>query len=90
MVEAWHTLTTSIGNSSEPRTELWAEDMDRRISCAIDYGRKRRFLNDGDNVVVVTGWKAGSGATNSLRIIQLGTPAETHVLTVSDLRGFND
>lgn len=74
----------------EPRTELWAEDMDRRISCAIDYGRKRRFLNDGDNVVVVTGWKAGSGATNSLRIIQLGTPAETHVLGVPDLKDFKD
>ncbi|VDO14669.1 unnamed protein product [Rodentolepis nana] len=74
----------------EPRTELWAEDMDRRISCAIDYGRKRRFLNDGDNVVVVTGWKAGSGATNSLRIIQLGTPAETHVLGMPDLKGYKD
>ncbi|KAL5110345.1 Pyruvate kinase PKM [Taenia crassiceps] len=74
----------------EPRTELWAEDMDRRISCAIDYGRKRRFLNDGDNVVVVTGWKAGSGATNSLRIIQLGTPAETHVLGVPELKNFKD
>ena len=58
--------------------------MDRRISCAIDYGRKRRFLNDGDNVVVVTGWKAGSGATNSLRIIQ------THVLGTPDLKDFKD
>ena len=75
---------------TDPRTELWAEDMDRRISCAIDYGRKRRFLNDGDNVVVVTGWKAGSGATNSLRIIQLGTPAETHVLGTPDLKDFKD
>ncbi len=74
----------------EPRTELWAEDMDRRISCAIDYGRKRRFLNDGDNVVVVTGWKAGSGATNSLRIIELGTAAEQHVLGVRDLKNFKD
>ncbi|VDL86977.1 unnamed protein product [Schistocephalus solidus] len=53
----------------EPPTELWAEDMDLRIACAIDFGRKRKFLNDGDNIIVVTGFKTGSGATNSLCVI---------------------
>uniref|UniRef100_A0A0X3PN37 Pyruvate kinase n=1 Tax=Schistocephalus solidus TaxID=70667 RepID=A0A0X3PN37_SCHSO len=74
----------------EPRTELWAEDMDRRIACAIDFGRKRKFLNDGDNIIVVTGFKAGSGATNSLRVIELGTDAEHHVMGIPDLKNFKD
>ncbi|KAG5446424.1 pyruvate kinase [Clonorchis sinensis] len=55
----------------EEQLEDWSEDMDASMNAAIDYARSRRFVSGGDRVVTVTGWKAGPGATNTVRVVDL-------------------
>lgn len=47
----------------------WLKDVDTRVVHAIKFGKARGFIKTGDPVVVVTGWKKGSGYTNTLRIV---------------------
>ena len=54
-----------------PRAEDWPEDMDNRISACIAYGWDTKNLRAGMPVVVVTGWRAGAGYTNTVRIISV-------------------
>jgi len=48
----------------------WMEDVDARVQFAIDFGKRSNFISSGDNVVVITGWKKGSGSSNTVRILQ--------------------
>ena len=47
----------------------WTGDIDARVAFALDFGRRRGFIKPGDPVIVVTGWRQGAGATNTMRII---------------------
>ncbi|XP_038223114.1 pyruvate kinase-like isoform X2 [Zerene cesonia] len=47
----------------------WLKDVDNRVQYGLQFGRKRGFLRTGDNVVLVTGWRQGSGYTNTMRIM---------------------
>jgi pyruvate kinase len=47
----------------------WTVDVDRRIYMGINVGLNRGFINPGNPVVIVTGWKPGSGSTNTMRVI---------------------
>jgi len=51
------------------RLSEWTQDVDSRIQCAVDFGKKRNYLKGGDTIVIVTGWRKGAGATNTMRII---------------------
>jgi len=53
----------------QERNADWSTDVDNRVQMAVDYGKKNRFINTGDRVVVVTGWKQGSGSSNTSRIL---------------------
>merc|ERR1719249_600360 len=53
-----------------PRSDVWVEDIDKRVHFAVDFGKKNKFIQTGDNVIVVTGWRQGAGATNTMRILQ--------------------
>jgi len=56
---------------TEKRMDDWTEDMDRRIHYSLEYASRRAFLKVNDFVIIVTGWKAGVGSTNTLRVIKI-------------------
>jgi pyruvate kinase len=47
----------------------WTDDVDRRVWMAFDIGVERGFFRPGSTVVVATGWHAGSGHTNTVRVV---------------------
>ena len=47
----------------------WANDVDRRVWLAFDVGVARKFFRGGSTVVVATGWQAGTGHTNTVRVV---------------------
>merc|ERR1711953_487865 len=47
----------------------WSQDVDTRVQFAIDFGKKSGFVQAGQTVVCVTGWRQGSGSSNTVRII---------------------
>jgi len=56
----------------KPRPDgAWIDDVDARVNYAIDFGKKSNFIAAGDNVVVITGWRQGSGSSNTVRILQV-------------------
>ncbi|EHB07321.1 Pyruvate kinase isozymes R/L, partial [Heterocephalus glaber] len=50
---------------------IWADDVDRRVQFGIESGKLRGFLSAGDLVIVVTGWRPGSGYTNIMRVLSI-------------------
>ncbi|TRY90189.1 hypothetical protein DNTS_033369 [Danionella cerebrum] len=49
--------------------DIWAEDVDLRVNFAMDVGKARGFFKAGDVVIVLTGWRPGSGYTNTMRVV---------------------
>ncbi|XP_048478810.1 pyruvate kinase isoform X2 [Plutella xylostella] len=56
---------------SESPVSDWLKDVDNRVQYGLKFGTARGFVKSGDYVVLVTGWKQGSGFTNTMRIIQV-------------------
>ena len=56
---------------AEPHASEWVDDMDRRINHAVDIAWGRGIVKGGAAVVIVTGWRAGSGFTNTIRVIRI-------------------
>ncbi|MBN3301428.1 KPYM kinase, partial [Amia calva] len=50
---------------------VWADDLDLRVTFAMDIGKARGFFKSGDMVIVVTGWRPGSGYTNIMRAVNV-------------------
>ncbi|XP_018565356.1 pyruvate kinase isoform X2 [Anoplophora glabripennis] len=49
----------------------WLKDVDARVNAGINFGKIKGFIKTGDPVIVVTGWKQGSGFTNTMRIVNV-------------------
>ncbi|XP_063533024.1 pyruvate kinase-like isoform X2 [Cydia strobilella] len=54
-----------------PAASNWLQDVDDRVQTGVKFGRARGFINTGDLIVVVTGWKQGSGFTNTMRVVSV-------------------
>ncbi|KOB69913.1 Pyruvate kinase [Operophtera brumata] len=57
--------------TAEAAASDWLKDVDNRVQNGLKFGQSRGFLKTGDHVVVVTGWKQGSGFTNTLRVMSV-------------------
>jgi pyruvate kinase len=53
----------------QQRETDWLADVDHRIRSAINFGKQNGSIKVGDAVVVITGWRQGAGATNTMRIV---------------------
>ncbi|EDV28062.1 uncharacterized protein TRIADDRAFT_35480 [Trichoplax adhaerens] len=53
---------------TKERLSNWSDDTDARIDFAIEEGKRLGILEEGSPVILVTGWKAGSGHTNTIRV----------------------
>ncbi|EMP38926.1 Pyruvate kinase muscle isozyme [Chelonia mydas] len=53
----------------EPTHDAWAEDVDLRVNLGMNVGKARGFFKTGDLVIVLTGWRPGSGYTNTMRVV---------------------
>ena len=60
---------------TEERDEVWMQDVDKRLGYAQALAVSCGFLHPGQPVVIVTGWRSGSGYTNTLRVIHYEGPA---------------
>ncbi|KAK7791837.1 hypothetical protein R5R35_001251 [Gryllus longicercus] len=47
----------------------WMRDVDTRVQYGLTFAQKKGFIKGGDPVVIVTGWRQGSGFTNTIRIV---------------------
>jgi len=57
----------------------WADDVDRRVWLAFDVGVAMKFFRGGSTVVVATGWQAGSGHTNTVRVVTVPTQRPSNI-----------
>ncbi|KAK9393960.1 pyruvate kinase PKM [Crotalus adamanteus] len=53
----------------EATLDAWAEDVDLRVNLGMNVGKARGFFKSGDLVIVLTGWRPGSGYTNTMRVV---------------------
>ncbi|XP_031332553.1 pyruvate kinase-like isoform X1 [Photinus pyralis] len=60
----------------DARLSDWLKDVDARVQFGITFGKARGFIKSGDPVIVITGWKQGSGFTNTLRIVYVSDIVE--------------
>jgi len=65
-------------------TADWTEDVDGRINYALDVGHDCHILKPGALVVIVTGWRAGSGYTNTIRVVNI--PHREQKVTVVSIK----
>ncbi|KAK5927835.1 hypothetical protein CgunFtcFv8_012950 [Champsocephalus gunnari] len=54
---------------TKPANDVWAEDVDLRVNFALEVGKHQKFFKAGDVAIVVTGWRPGTGYTNTMRIV---------------------
>ena len=62
-------LCICVSMCADNKMNEWTADVDRRIWKAVQLAMERNFVKSGDPIVVLTGWKPGSGSTNTMRII---------------------
>merc|ERR1712179_471888 len=54
---------------TEQRDADWMKDVDARVQYGVNFGKTRGFIQGGDPIIVITGWKQGAGFTNTMRIL---------------------
>ena len=45
------------------------QDVEERIQHGVDLGKKSGFIKSGQPIVCITGWREGSGSSNTVRIV---------------------
>ncbi|XP_039287067.1 pyruvate kinase isoform X1 [Nilaparvata lugens] len=53
----------------KPIENDWEEDIQERWKFGVEYCKQMQFVEAGNAVIVVTGWKIGASHTNSMKIV---------------------
>lgn len=64
--------------------EDWLKDVDVRVQYGLQFGKNRGFIKSGDPVIIVTGWRQGSGFTNTMRIVYVFSDLR-EIVSVNDI-----
>ena len=56
--------------TAEPKASQFEKDADNRVQHAMKIGEQRDIIRPNDSVILVHGTKAGSGNTDTMRVIQ--------------------
>jgi len=72
------------------RASDWTEDMDNRINYAIEVGYARHVLKPNSLVIIVTGWRSGSGHTNTVRVIRVPDRSQKFTIGCTEATVEND
>merc|ERR1712037_578109 len=48
---------------------VYGRDIGERIQHGVDLGKKSGFIKSGQPIVCITGWRQGSGSSNTVRIV---------------------
>jgi len=51
------------------------KEVEERVKYAVEFARKSKMIRAGDNVVVVSGYRSGTGANNAVRILTIDSAA---------------
>ncbi|KAL1140174.1 hypothetical protein AAG570_000106 [Ranatra chinensis] len=65
-----------------PPLQDWLKDIDQRVIFGLKVGHTKGFIHTGDPVIVVTGWKQGSGFTNTMRIVYVPNDLDSGRLSI--------
>ena len=60
--------------------EKWYEDVDRRLNYTIGVALDLHIVKPKDNIIVLTGSKAGEGNTCTVRVLQVPSALPIHIL----------
>ena len=64
--------------------------MDKRINHAVDVAWDRSIIRTGQPIVVVTGWRSGAGATNTMRVVTVPDRATTKKIDIMVTKSSGD
>lgn len=64
-------LLFQVPEAGATNKERWQDDVDERIQFALDEGKKLGFLEAGDTVIAIQGWRGGAGFTNTMRLLSV-------------------
>lgn len=54
-----------------PKQDNWHIDVENRVRFGMEHGKNLKCLHKGDPIIVITGWKEGTGQTNTMRIMEV-------------------
>ncbi|VVC45084.1 Pyruvate kinase,Pyruvate kinase-like, insert domain,Pyruvate/Phosphoenolpyruvate kinase-like [Cinara cedri] len=69
-ITVWRNLTAV--HYIEPTETIWAKDVENRTKFAMNLGKKRGILNQGDLVLHMSCSKQNAGFTNTMRLFYVG------------------
>ena len=71
-VHLWRGCFPYVFSGDFTTSTNWAGDVELRVTDALGFARRRGIIRDNDRVVIVTGWRPGAGASNTVRVHQVG------------------
>lgn len=55
-----------------PKTvQDWADDMEKRFLYAVEWGKRKGFVQKGSTIISLSGWRPGPAHTNTIRIFTI-------------------